>query len=915
MGELLSIMRKESGSQKRNRRGRNGSGLKKKVVVVVLSGALLAQPVAALLPGTWGQAWTGQAYASTNEVLTQKSSEMLTSGAKRIDYVYTTTRSGKTVKTDVHVIEVDLTNPYISLNAISGRNNSVGQRNNILNMTKENGAVGGINADVFVMASTNEGASLGGQIQNGVMMASPANGLQGMYAFAVTADKQPVIDLFKFQGTVTAENGASFPLEGINKSSYVPEDGSKSYSHVDSMFIYTSAWGGAERPRNSGTTPVEVLVVDGTVAQISEVGVPIAGAIPENGYILRAHRKAADFFKNLQVGQKVQTDYSLVSQTTGQSVDPSTFQMMVGGHTLLVDNGGFASFSRDVSGVSGNSYTSRSAVGYSRDKTKVYLITSERSGSNTGVSLKELQQIMIRLGVYKGVNLDGGGSTTMVDRSLGSFEVKLAHPVQEGSQRSVANGIGVFTSAPKGELRGLAVGGSNIMFLGQQAKYYVKGYDTYYNPVSVNTSALEWTSSAAVGTWSGDTFTATKVGKTTITAKSGSLKASYDVEVIGQDQIESVKVNPASAMLTPGNSFGVNFTVKLKNGNTYNLTGDSFKWEYIGFSGSYKDGQVTVKSVDAKATNGYAIARYDGFGVMVPLVKGETTVPVEDFEKAADITSTVTPADTTKGSVRIAADLPGQKSAKALQLSYDFTGGTGTQAAYAVFGKDGRTLSGTPTSLSMDVYSDNSGNWVRAEVVGADGKAYLLDVAKKLDWSGWKRVNIDLSAAGIPYPAKLKRIYVVTLDSSSPSRAASGSIGIDNIELRTLTAVQEAARPQVVMNVGKRTATVNGKAVTLDAAPVIVKESTYVPLRFVTEQMGAVIKYDNKTKRVTVLRGGQFLEMTIGKKEYTLNGVRYTSDVAPMIQGNRTLIPIRLFSEKLGFKVGYENKTKKITIE
>ncbi len=95
--------------------------------------------------------------------------------------------------------------------------------------------------------------------------------------------------------------------------------------------------------------------------------------------------------------------------------------MMAGGHTLLVNDGAAASFSRDVTGVSGSSYTSRSAVGYSKDGTKVYLITSERYGNNTGVSLKELQQIMLQLGVFKGVNLDGGGSTTMIERPLGSI--------------------------------------------------------------------------------------------------------------------------------------------------------------------------------------------------------------------------------------------------------------------------------------------------------------------------------------------------------------------------------------------------------------------------------------------------------------------------------------------------------------
>src|SRR5690606_6454402 len=93
---------------------------------------------------------------------------MLTAGAKRLDYVWSTKRGSSQIVTDVHVIEVDLTNPHVSLNTMSGRSNSIGQVNNILNMTRENGAVGGINGDVYVMAQ--EGAPLGPQINNGSLL-------------------------------------------------------------------------------------------------------------------------------------------------------------------------------------------------------------------------------------------------------------------------------------------------------------------------------------------------------------------------------------------------------------------------------------------------------------------------------------------------------------------------------------------------------------------------------------------------------------------------------------------------------------------------------------------------------------------------------------------------------------------------
>lgn len=899
----------------RNSKGRRTESIGKKVLIIALGGTLLSQPIVSLLPGAWHSAIVNAAEAATaasSLKLTKQS--YVTAGALRKDYVWTTTRGSKTVQTEVHVIEVDLTNPYVSLNTMSGKNHSVGQLNTILNMTKESGAVAGINADVFVMS--NEGAPMGVQITSGAFESSPSK-LKGMYAFGVSKDRKPSIDNYTFEGAVTAADGATFVLDGLNQSAYGPEIGDEKYSHVNTMHIYTSAWKGAERPKNTGATPTEVLVRNGIIEQIS-IGKPVDGQVPEDGYILRTHGKAAAFVKeHLQIGQTITADYSLISSSTGAKVDPAGFEMLIGGHTLLVDGGAASAFSRDVTGVSGSSYTSRSGVGYSMDGTKVYLITSEKYGSNTGLNLKELQQVMVQLGVYKGVNLDGGGSTTMIERPLGSNSLTLAHSTQMGTtQRSVSNGIGVFTSAPEGTLKGLTVTGPNVVFLGQQTDFTLRGYDTYYNPMTIDASQASWSTDPALGSFSGHTFTATKVGKTTVIAKSGDATTKYTVEVIGQDQIASISLNTSAGSLASGSTLSVPVTVRLTNGKTYKLSGDSLGWQFIGFSGTVSGDTLTVGKVKDGAKSGYAIARYDGFPAMIPFTLGETVKGLEDFEMPAyAITAQVTPAEV-KGAVNLATDLPEQTSAKALKLDYDFTNGTGTKASYAVFkGSSGISLAGSPTSMTLDVYGDKSNNWLRAELADADGKIHLVDIAKQLDWSGWKTVKMNLSSAGMKFPVKLKRIYVVTLDSSDTGRSVSGSIGIDNIKLGYAPEITADSKSKVEMIVGQMKATVDGKALTLDSAPIQENGTTYVPLRFVTDALGGQLFVDGKANKVGVLRGSKLLEMVIGQQGYVLNGVRQQSEVAPIIRNNRTLIPVRLFSEKLGFTVGYDAKLKKITIQ
>src|SRR5690606_10282637 len=117
-----------------------------------------------------------------------------------------------------------------------------------------------------------------------------------MYAFGVTKDRVPLIERFHFHGTVTAPNGQTHPLAGINKTYYFTEpDGT--HSHVDAIYLYTPEWGSVNRANDGYTTPTEVLVRNGVVERIS-IGQALPEVPPADGYILRASRKAADFIVN-----------------------------------------------------------------------------------------------------------------------------------------------------------------------------------------------------------------------------------------------------------------------------------------------------------------------------------------------------------------------------------------------------------------------------------------------------------------------------------------------------------------------------------------------------------------------------------------------------------------------------------------
>ena len=107
----------------------------------------------------------------------------------------------------------------------------------------------------------------------------------------------------------------------------------------------------------------------------------------------------------------------------------------------------------------------------------------------------------------------------------------------------------------------------------------------------------------------------------------------------------------------------------------------------------------------------------------------------------------------------------------------------------------------------------------------------------------------------------------------------------------------------VVMSIGSNEIIINDAKGTIDAAPMIQNDRTYVPFRALAEAFGAEVAYDEATQAVTAELNGVTVVMTIGSATYTVNGAEKTMDVAPFITGSRTMIPVRFAAEAFGIKV------------
>lgn len=111
---------------------------------------------------------------------------------------------------------------------------------------------------------------------------------------------------------------------------------------------------------------------------------------------------------------------------------------------------------------------------------------------------------------------------------------------------------------------------------------------------------------------------------------------------------------------------------------------------------------------------------------------------------------------------------------------------------------------------------------------------------------------------------------------------------------------------------------VRGKVVDFEeyGQPPLLKDGrTLVPLRTISDSLGAEVMWESKTKKVTVTHEENIIELVIGEKEVKVNGEIREVDVGGKITGkNRTVVPLRFISEIMGESVDYWEETREIDV-
>jgi hypothetical protein len=335
----------------------------------------------------------------------------------------------------INVLEVNLRQPGISIRAVRAGDKFFGREKVSSMAARYKGpgkVVGAVNGDFFNIRAASENENnlvIEGNLVKGVRTTdSPYDMFETPHSqFAVDSSNHPLIERFAFSGSVII-NGGTIRVDRLN--SIPPGNG---------LTLYTPSFGDTSPSdsvaRHPLSIPLKLAGRRGDTLIFRRTGQPAEGKMSlADGGVLAAEGTSRAELRRIAKAETVRIVGRLAPH--GKSL-----RTVMGGWPRLVVHGKSVADSADkLEGTFPRFSTEkhpRTAVGFSRDSTKLFLVTVDgRQESASGVSLADLARIMLALGAYEAMNFDGGGSTAMVVNGH-----LVNSPSDKGGERAVGSGL------------------------------------------------------------------------------------------------------------------------------------------------------------------------------------------------------------------------------------------------------------------------------------------------------------------------------------------------------------------------------------------------------------------------------------------------------------------------------------------
>ncbi|MBQ2896706.1 MAG: phosphodiester glycosidase family protein [Clostridia bacterium] len=615
---------------------------------------------------------------------------------------------------NINIIEADLTNEYVKTKVLSS-SSGLNTLETVKNLAEENNTVAAVNGDFFAWNSSDKskGTAVGTIMNDGKLLSSSSE-TEGMFTFAIDEFNKIICENIITNITLKAPNGNELTIKHLNK-----------YDSLAEPVIYTSAFGG--QTGGSYNNVLEVIIEDDVVTEMrtEQDGV----IVPENGYVIRHLPEFNPFLnENLVVGDKVEIKFEA-------NFDLSEFVTMTGGGTMLVTQGMPAKITHNVSGAN-----PRTVIACDQTRTKLYLITVDGRQSNAkGYTLSQLTEFLVEIGMYDAMNLDGGGSTTMVAKQK-DYQNVINVP-SDGGQRKVATAIGILSNAPKGSAMTkfeIEVSDDNV-FSGTTRTFSIKNpVDEYGNQFDGEIPEVNFKIQNGFGFFDGNVLHATKSGENVkVYASYNGYTAETEIDIL--DSIFSLTVAPSHFSIKDFNNPQFKVIAQDKKGVCATVEPSDVNISKI------NDYEKTVSVLDKK-TNIYF---------------SDIVFEFENDEFAADKYPEQSVAS-------VSTDYNNFKSKFGSgKLKYDFSNVPADKSAAAYLKLKSPVAVSGKRKLGLWVYSPTVLNqWLRAEFKDKNGNIFRQTLLENIDFSGWKYVTFDVPEGAF----ELTQFYIVQNDLSEKSQ-------------------------------------------------------------------------------------------------------------------------------------------------
>ena len=656
---------------------------------------------------------------------------------------------------NINVLRIDLRDEYTSLGPLYHQE-GLSSRSTVKGLVEQRSAVAGINGDFY---NTNPiPTSLGALVDNGRIISSPNH----LPTFFTTMDNRAYIDYFNRTMTITNYNtGNVLNIDTVNKL----------HSEFVTITLLNSDWGTKSIGARFRNDLHEVLVVDGVVMERRTGGE--AFDIPKSGdsYVLSSKSSNLLLFSP---GDRVQTDIRITP-------DMDSIKFAIGSGSIVLKDGNVTN--TDIN-IAGNQ--PRTGLGISRDQNEILMVTVDgRDTYFKGTTQETLGSILRDLGAYNGVNLDGGGSTAMAIRPANKPVAEFVNKPTE--QRNVVNGIGAFSTAPKGSMDRLELSvSSDYVFPGSSSTLKLKGFDRSNNLYEIDPASVNWSVTNGVGRIENGRFTGTSPGTGEIVASYDGVTATATIRVLNPPV--ELRTGFDGISLAPGGTRTIGSIIGLDEmGREETLSSSQVSFRTTGDIGSVQDGVFRAAS---KPASGVLIISSGNATKAIPVSIGVVQKQVTSFEDNLAIGFSGYPASV-KGSVSVTDNA--YEGKKAVEIAYDFSQGSGTRAAYLDFKSSSRglPLEGSPQKLGLSVLGDASGVWLRGTILDSKGNPHVIDFTKSMDFNDWKYLEAQLPG-NISYPVSLQRIYVAEVNTE---KFPVGRVVIDDLKSFTSLPVDMTSVP------------------------------------------------------------------------------------------------------------------------